>query len=126
MPKPLEGAAAKFAAIKFGGPVTAIDDVASVGVTQSQIFAPDADRLLVMLINMSTNLMYAGFDELVGSTRGIFLAANGGSLILLADEDLVLTTFPIHVISTGVTSNLFHLQVRRYRSSDMEALPNAS
>lgn len=125
MPLPLEGAAAKFAAEKFGGPVDEAHDVTSVGVTVSQIFAPNADRLLTLLVNMSTNLMYVGFDAEVSSTRGIFLAANGGSLITLADEDLILTTFPQFVVSTGALSNLFHLEVFRFATAAMMEVPSA-
>lgn len=115
----LEGAAAKYAAIKYGGPMAQRVDVVSVGVTQVQVLTPNPERVFALLVNLSPNLIYLGYDESVGSARGIFIAANGGSYEVNIEEDLVIPTFEHFAVSTGVTSNLYVTEVFRFTSNEL-------
>jgi hypothetical protein len=114
MENPLAGAAAQYAALKYGGPVSHAVDVDSIGTTPVNLLPGDADRLSIVLVNMSTSIMYVGYDGNVGSSRGVFLAANGGSLVSQVDEDLTLVTLPLWVVAASPSSDLFSVIIRRF------------
>ena len=114
MPERLLGAAAEFVAAKYGGDVADSDTVELVGVTAGEILRNDPERVFVLLVNLSTNTMFVGFDEGVGSAKGIVLASNGGSYQADVEEDFTLPIRSMFAVSTGAASNLFVLTVRRF------------
>lgn len=116
----LTGAAANYASLKYGGPVAEKHGVESIGTTAEQLFGNDPDRLAVIVINMGTSLVYAGPDQGVGAANGIYIGANGGSMILQVEPDLILPTITWWFVAEGVASNVFWQQVRRFSSSDLE------
>lgn len=121
-----QGAAAHWIAREYGGRMEENTVVESIGVTASSVIPNDPERLFLLLVNLSTNLMYIGFDEQVGAGRGIFLAANGGSYVVDVREDLVLPTYQHFAVSTGNNSNLYVLSVRRFKGTDAEGGSNAN
>ena len=116
---PLTGAAANFTAIKYGGQVQHKVQVLTLGASVISMLAPDADRLGILLVNTSTDLVYVGFDEQVSSSRGIYLAPNGGSLGIQADEDMTLPTLGLYGLSSAASSDILALTLRRFKANDM-------
>ena len=112
--KPI-GAAAEYVARTFNGMVTETEDVQSIGVTQSEIFGNDPERVSILLVNLSANTMYVGFDPAVSSARGILLASNGGHYSSDIIKDFMLPIRAMHVLSVGAASNLFVLTMTRYK-----------
>ena len=107
------GAAALFAEKEFGGVLAHTFEIQSIGVTHSQAFGNDPDRVWTLLQNLSPNIIYAGYDEGVSSTRGIILAANGGLVSFSARTDYILPTLQINVLAAAAASSLLVLTLRR-------------
>ena len=122
----LNGAAMMWAAEKFGGPMTVISDTKSIGVTVGNVLTPDPERVMYAVVNMSSNLMYVHFEQDVSNTNGIFLAANGGSIEVYVEADLVLPTFPLYAVSDGASSPLYVVEVRRFAKSSALEVNNAT
>jgi len=85
--------------------------VTSVGTSAVQIARNNPDRFAIIIVNLSTNIIYVAFDSEVSSTKGIRLGANGGSYTLLAEEDLELTAHEIWAIATAADSAIYVAEV---------------
>ena len=113
MPRKLLGAAAEFIELKYGGAVGETITVESVGVAQSRILRNDPERVFVLLVNLSVNTIFVGYDEQVSSGRGILLGSNGGTYQVDVEEDFTLPINSMFALATGAASNLFVVTVRR-------------
>ena len=109
------GAAANFIARKYGGRIEESVSVESIGTTAEAVVSNDPERLFLLLVNLSSNLMYIGFDAQVGADRGIFLAANGGSYEVDLEADMVIPTFAHYVVSAGAASDLYVVSLRQFK-----------
>lgn len=76
----------------------------SVGATATQLWRNNPDRLELMFVNLGANTIYLFVDGTVSSTRGIFLAAGGGSVVVTAEDDGELVGFPWFGIASGATA----------------------
>lgn len=59
----------------------------TVGTSTTKVLGNNPNRLAFTIINLSSNVVYLGFDRDVSSSKGIYLSPNGGSLSMLYDED---------------------------------------
>ena len=109
----MSGANALLAEKDFSGVLDEVSEVDSIGTSASEIFGNDPERVFVLLVNLSANTMYIGFNEQVGSSNGIVLSANGGSLILNSKDDYTLTGRSLFALAAGAASNLYKLSMRR-------------
>ena len=76
----------------------------SVGTTAKEIAKENHDRLAIVVINLSANDLYVAFDNQVSSSRGIYLTPTGGSLSLLAEEDLELTGYRLWAVASAANA----------------------
>lgn len=113
MPRRLAGAAAEAVARKYGFDVSDADSVESVGTSAAEVLRNDPDRVFVLLVNLSLNTVYVGFDQGVGSSLGIVLASNGGSYQADVEEDMTLPSRSMFAVATGASSSLYVLTLRR-------------
>lgn len=113
MPRKLFGAAAEFIERKYGGAVGELTAVESVGTTAAEVLRNDPERVFVLMVNLSVNTIYVGFDQRVSSSRGIVLASNGGSYQADVEEDFTLPIRSMFAVSTLAGSNLYVVTVRR-------------
>jgi hypothetical protein len=120
MPRFLQGAAAVFARRQLGGDVGETEAVESIGTTASKVLDNDPERVTALLVNMSANTIYLAFDEAVSSTRGIILAANGGTLITSVRDDFMLPTHSFWAVASAAASNLYVLTSRRIGTLESE------
>ena len=107
------GAAAEFANRRFGGILAPQDTVVSVGTSQVQILGNDPERVTVLLINMSGNTIFIGFNEQVGSTNGIILTPSGGNVSYNVEDDFLIPTLQVNALAGGAASLLYVLSQRR-------------
>lgn len=114
MTEVFQGAAAVWTAREIGGRIEEIVSVESVGTTPVRVAPNDAERVVLLLVNMSTNLMYVGFDEEVSQNRGIFLSPNGGSYEVDVRTDFMVQSYAHYAISVGASSNLYVFKLRRF------------
>lgn len=83
------------------------------GVAAEELVGGDPERVALILINLSVNIIYVSPRNDVSAINGIRLNANGGSLTLTPDDDGVLVSRPWFALATGAASQMYVLQVRR-------------
>ena len=81
----------------------------SVGATVSQVAINDPTRVSILFINISSDIIYLGYDSSVSDVAGIMLVPNGGSYSLEITSDFALTGYATNAISTGNASALMVL-----------------
>ena len=78
-----------------------------------ELLGGDPERVLVFILNLSANSVFAGLRNSVSSTNGILLAASGGNVSFNAVEDGTLPTRQFFVVAAGAASQLYVLTLRR-------------
>ncbi|KKN19097.1 hypothetical protein LCGC14_0949250 [marine sediment metagenome] len=122
MAKQLSGLVAEFLKREYNGVFAESVAVDSIGITPLQIFGNDPERGLILLVNLSVNTIYIGYDPQVSSLRGITLGANGGSYSVNIRNDFQIPSMAHYAIATGVTSNLFRVTTRRIAIPEQRVL----
>jgi len=86
----------------------------SIGTTATQILANNPNRLAWVVINLSSNIIYLAFGSDVASTKGIRLEANGGSAVMIWDEDFQATAWAIWGVASGASSAIYAFEIVSY------------
>ncbi len=81
----------------------------SIGVVPLRILPVDPMRVGFIVTNLSGNSVYLAPRATVASSRGIFLAANGGSLSLVWDRDFELCSSDWWAVASGAASTIYVL-----------------
>ena len=85
--------------------------VSSIGTTAARVFPGDPDRLAWIFVNLSANAIYLVPGNDPSSTKGIYVAPNGGSVAMSADEDYELVGREFYGVAAGAGSNVYTLEV---------------
>lgn len=85
-------------------------DSVVVGTGASQVALNNPNRVSLLFINISADIIFIGFSPDPSSTNGILLVPNGGSFGLDITTDFQLTGYAVYAISTGAASNLLVLE----------------
>lgn len=98
---------------KFGVKTRPIENpvTTTVGATAEQILKNNPDRLGFTMINLSANDIYIAISKDVATTKGIYIAPNGGSVSMYYEEDFELVGYEWHAIASGAGSNIYILEV---------------
>ncbi len=107
------GAAAQFLAKRFGGALSERESNPTVGTSSVELLGGDPERLSVIVVNLSANIVYVGFRSDTSPTNGIRLNANGGSLSMVVEDDGILTTRQLFAVAGGAASQVYLLSMRR-------------
>jgi hypothetical protein len=110
----LPGSAAQIAASRFLGITSSEETEITAGTTQSTIAPADPERVVLSIVNLSSGVAYVALSPAVSATRGIALAANGGSITITADDDGELVTRAWYALATLASSPLYRIVVRRH------------
>lgn len=81
--------------------------VAAVGVAAIPILLNHPDRVGLVIVNLSANVVYISPLDTVLATSGIRLDANGGMASMVWDEDFELVSHEWYGIATGAASAIF-------------------
>lgn len=114
MPSTLYGAAAEFLRERYKGELTEDENSVTVGTAVSTVIEGDADRLGLLILNLSVNEIYVSIDNSVSATNGIRLGANGGSIALNVTDDGMIQTRTWYGLSTGAGSACYVLELSRF------------
>lgn len=79
----------------------------TVATSKTLILKNNPDRLAYTIINLTGYSVYVAFDPEVSITRGILIAASGGSLTLTAEDDGELVGYELYAISKTAASTIF-------------------
>lgn len=82
-----------------------------VGVNAVRVVPNNPDRLGLIIINLSANVIYMGFDNRVATTRGIYLAPSGGQMVMNYKEDFELVGQEMWGLATGANSGIHVIEV---------------
>ena len=109
-------AAAEISRERFKGPtrpvVNPITD--TVQTTATKILNNNPDRLAVVIVNLSANRGFIGFDRQVGPTRGIPVEASGGVVTMNVEEDGETVGYEIHAINQVAAGKWYILEIERF------------
>jgi len=80
---------------------------ASVAVTATRVLIDNPRRLSVVIVNTGANPVYIAPDNQVSTSRGIYLAAGGGSMALKWTDDFESVSSERWAIGSGGVSTLY-------------------
>lgn len=83
----------------------------TLGIAATRIVPQNADRLGLVITNLSANNVFIAFDNQVSSTHGIFLAPNGGSISMNYKDDFELVGFEVFGLASAAGSNIYYVEV---------------
>jgi len=93
---------------KYGAPTRSIDnpmvEPGVVGVAPVQVLRRNANRVGYVIVNLSANTIYMGFEADVNAARGILLDPAGGQVGLWIEEDGELAQKEVWLIADGAAS----------------------
>jgi hypothetical protein len=97
----------------FGAPtrVSINPEASLVGTTPVRILGYRPKRTMALVVNLSTNTVYIGFDSEVSSSRGIPVASSGGSVGFTYQEDGDLVGQAMYAVATGADSRIYVVEV---------------
>ncbi len=86
-------------------------ETASIATTVTRVLKNNPDRIEWLIINLSTNDAFLAWDNQVSSTRGVKLAAGGGSVTLNVEEDGELVADEVLGIASVGAASIFTVEV---------------
>jgi len=103
------------AEMKLGYPTRPIINpvTATVLTTATLVLRNNPDRIFWLVINLSVNKGYAGWDTEVASTKGIPLAANGGYVSCNIEEDGELVIHEVYAINENAQGTYYVVEIER-------------
>ncbi len=91
--------------------VNSANPITVANIAAQELFRNDPTRLAFMVTNLSANPVFMAPRENVSTTNGFRLAPNGGTLVVLIEEDFTLQTLPWFILSTVDASAIFTIEV---------------
>lgn len=84
---------------RFKGPTKPIPRDVTVQTTVSDVMLNNPDRFGWLIVNLSQNRGFIGFDRQVGATHGTPIEASGGVVTATWEEDGETTTYAVFGIN---------------------------
>jgi len=108
------GALSDYVQKKFGVSTRAIQDPVTVLCTFAAsvtLLQNNPDRLGFIVVNLGATAMYVAWDPTVSATHGIYIAPNGGSFSMTADEDGELAGWELYGIAITSDNDIFIVEM---------------
>ena len=107
-------AAAELSRERFKGPTRPVPRPVTVGTTATKIANNNPDRVELLIVNLSDNRGFLGFDRQVGPTRGVPVEASGGFVSFCIEEDGETVGYEMHAINQVAAGAWYILEVERF------------
>jgi len=85
--------------------------VSQVGLAVTRVLGNNPNRVAAVVTNLSLNRIYISPDRSPSSSHGIRLDPNGGSIVLLWNEDFSLVGWEWNAIADAAGSSIFVLEL---------------
>jgi len=85
----------------------------TVATTATEILRNNPDRIFWLVVNLSTNKGYVGWDREVSSSRGIPIAPSGGYVSASIEEDGELVIHPVFAINENAAGTYYIVEIER-------------
>jgi len=92
-------------------PTTVRERVVAVGATAVEVAPTNPRRVSMTVVNQGANPVYLSFDTSLVPTSGVWLSANGGSLVMTVAEDLEATTWLLYAACPAATVNVYVMEI---------------
>jgi hypothetical protein len=89
--------------------------ITTIGTTAEKLVNNNPRRMSLLIINLSANNVYVGLKPDVSATKGMLVAANGGSLSLTYDKDFQLVTNELWIVGAAAGLSIYTLENNIYR-----------
>jgi len=108
-------AASEYALKQFGFRTTVVVNplVSSVGTSVVKVLSQNPDRIEWLIMNLSANTVYLAYGPDVSSSKGMVLAANGGSAVSKVTEDGEAVAYEVWAIASGLSSSIYVVEYVR-------------
>lgn len=83
----------------------------TVDATALQVWSNNPDRLELVIVNLSANVLYVNIGPQVSSTNAWRCGANGGAVVFTAEEDGALVGYPFWVVGSAPGTDFFSAEV---------------
>ena len=83
----------------------------TVGVTTQEVAPHAPSRLSLLVVNLSANDIYVGFDRDVSTSKGIRLTPNGGVFSLQYDVDFDAVGYALYGLASGAASAVYVIEI---------------
>jgi hypothetical protein len=84
--------------------------VSAIGVASIPIMKGNPNRVSFLIVNLSANAIYISPMNDVSATKGIYVAPNGGSVLMQWDRDFELVSQTFYGIAAGAASSVYILE----------------
>jgi len=85
----------------------------TVDTTPTLILRNNPDRIFWLIVNLSANNGYVGWDTQVSSSRGLFIAGNGGFISANIEEDGELVIQEVYAVNLGASGTYMIVEVEK-------------
>lgn len=98
---------------RFGFRVLEREDaeVSQVGTSDTIIARSNSRRLVLLVVNLSSNNIFIRPGRAAASTTGIQLDGNGGFFVAFFPDDFTLPTQEWHAVASGASSDLYVFEI---------------
>lgn len=107
------GAAAVFAAKRFGGLLREFVSNPTVGIASAELIGANPERVFILVVNLSTVDVFLSWSPGASSTNGVLIGPSGGSMSLDVETDGTLPANRLFAIAGAAASQMFILELRR-------------
>lgn len=81
-----------------------------VDIAMKRIIDNNPNRASFLIVNLSANQIYVSPQNDVSSTKGIYVAPNGGTMLMQWDIDFELVTSEFFAVASANNSSVFILE----------------
>jgi len=85
----------------------------TVATTPTLILKNNPDRIYWLIVNLSPNDGYAGWDPTVSPTRGMLIPANGGYASASIEEDGELVIHEVYAVNLNAVGTWYIVEIER-------------
>ena len=107
------GAARQYTQDLLGGACVENESSPSANTTVSVAVDGNGDRVGLLIVNLSANIVYIGLSSATSASDGIELAGGGGLAAFNVREDFTLTSRRWYCIAPAGASQLYVLEINR-------------
>jgi len=101
------------AQIKLGFPtkpkINPVTD--TVATTPTEVLRNNPNRIFWLVVNLSVNDGYVGWDNAVSSSRGLPIAASGGFVSCNIEEDGELVIYAVYAINLNAAGTYYIVEI---------------
>lgn len=96
---------------RFGSSTRLVDKVVTVGSAVKQLLPSNPRRVEWLVCNRSLSDGVIGFSEDLGFGSGLFVAANGGVVSMVAEEDGEGVGYPVFAVNNSAAGDWWIMEV---------------